>query len=200
VRSLGEATRPYIYLNTRQETLGSLLFVVRGPADDTRLLAAARRLALEEEPRLVLMEAKTMDEHLALLLFPPRMAAALLSIAGGLALGLAAIGLYGLVSYAVARRTREVGIRMALGAERRDIVRLIVRQGAALAVAGLVAGLLFALATARFLASFLFGISPFDPLTFAAVTAALAAAALVASWVPARRATRVDPVVALRDE
>jgi ABC-type antimicrobial peptide transport system permease subunit len=104
------------------------------------------------------------------------------------------------MAYNVTQRTREVGIRMALGAQRDDIVRLIVRQGAALAAAGLLAGLVLAFATARFLAAFIFGISPFDALTFSAVTAALGGAALVASWLPARRATRVDPVIALREE
>jgi ABC-type antimicrobial peptide transport system permease subunit len=153
---------------------------------------------LEEEPLLVLMEAKSMDAHLALLLFPPRVAAALLTGAGALALGLAVIGLYGLVSHAVARRTREVGIRMALGGTSRDVILLMTSGGARLVATGAGIGMLLAALTTWPLARFLYGIGPLDVATVLAVTVLLGAVGVLASWIPARRASRVDPVEALR--
>ena len=119
---------------------------------------------------------------------------------GGLALVLAAIGIYGVMSYTVAQRTSEIGIRMALGAQSRDILGLVSREGMLRAGAGLLAGMVISLALVRVLSSQLFGVSPFDPLTFAAAIAFLAGVALLACYIPARRATRVDPIVALHYE
>jgi len=113
---------------------------------------------------------------------------------------LACIGLYGLLSYEVARRTREIGIRSALGAQRRDVLRLVIRQGLVLIILGLVAGMVASLAATRFLQSLLFGVRTTDPWTFAAVCALLISVGLLACYIPARRATRVDPMVALRYE
>ena len=123
-----------------------------------------------------------------------------LSIFAGVGLFLAAIGLYGVLAYSVARRTREIGIRMALGAQIADVIRLILNQGLVLVAVGGVIGMAVALATGRVLRAFLFGVSSSDPLTFVAVTVLLAAVALLACWLPARRATRINPTESLRYE
>jgi ABC-type antimicrobial peptide transport system permease subunit len=117
-----------------------------------------------------------------------------------IALALAAVGVYGVISYSVSQRTREIGVRVALGAQRVNVMGLIVGQGAVLAVAGIAIGLIGALGVTRFLRAMLFGVSPFDPLSFVAVTLVLSVIAFLASYVPARRAARVDPVEALRQE
>jgi putative ABC transport system permease protein len=130
----------------------------------------------------------------------PRFYAAALGAFAGVALVLAAIGLYGLLAYSVAQRTREIGVRMALGAQRGGILALVLGQGALLAGIGVVAGLAGAFAVTRYLSSLLFGITPLDPATFVAVALVFAGVALLASYVPARRATGVDPIVALRSE
>jgi ABC-type antimicrobial peptide transport system permease subunit len=113
---------------------------------------------------------------------------------------LAAVGLYGIVSYGVAQRTREVGVRMALGAQRADVQRLVQRDGLSLVASGVVAGVLVALATTRYLGSLVYGVSPLDPVTFLASAALLAGVALLAHWLPVRRALRIDPAGALRTE
>lgn len=119
---------------------------------------------------------------------------------GALALTPAAIGTYGVIAYSVSQRTQEIGIRMALGASRQDVLRMVVIVGLRLAIAGVLLGVALSLAAGRFIATLLFGVRAADPLTFSAVAAALLATAVIAAWVPARRATRVDPMVALRSE
>jgi ABC-type antimicrobial peptide transport system permease subunit len=175
-------------------------FVIHGTLPAAELVATSRRAAIELDPELVILEAKTMEEHLALLLFPPRMAAGMLTVFGALALLLASIGLYGMVSYAVARRTREVGIRAALGASRSDIIRLMTAGGMRLIGVGIGVGLALAAAVSWLLAGFLYGIRATDAATFIAVPAVLAIVGFVASWVPARRAATVDPIAAPRTE
>ena len=133
-------------------------------------------------------------------LFPFRMAAIVLGSFGVLAIILAAIGIYGVMSYVVAGRTREVGVRIALGAARGNVLFLIMRQGMSLALIGVAFGLLIAFGAAKLLVTVLFGVSPADPLTFAGVSLLLALVAALACYIPARRATRVDPLVALRYE
>jgi ABC-type antimicrobial peptide transport system permease subunit len=133
-------------------------------------------------------------------LFVPRIVAILGGVFGVVALSLAVIGLYGVVSFMVGRRTQEIGIRMALGAQRSAVLRMVLANGLTLAAVGVAVGLTVSLAATPLLRTLLIGVSPWDPATFAAICAALCAATVVASWVPASRATRVDPVVALRHE
>jgi ABC-type antimicrobial peptide transport system permease subunit len=146
------------------------------------------------------MDAKTMTEHLALMLFPPRMAALLLSVFGGLALLLSAIGIYGVVSYAVSRRTREMGIRMSLGASARDVVAMAIGGGMRLVAVGGVVGIVLAAGGTWSISGFLYGIGTTDLVTFASIPVVLSGVALVAAWIPARRASSVDPVRALRSD
>jgi len=143
---------------------------------------------------------ETMAQLMLLPLFPAHAAGLVLGVFGGLALLLATMGLYGVMSYLVAQRTREVGIRMALGARRTDVFRLVLGNGMRLTTVGVVIGLAGALAVTRLLGSLLYGIRPTDFVTFAGVSLLLAAVAFLASYMPARRATRVDPMVALRHE
>src|SRR6266404_9636794 len=149
---------------------------------------------------LPLTNVETMQEHMRLLLGPARLLALLSSAFGVLALLLAAIGLYGVMAYIVGNRTHEIGIRMALGAQTSGVLRLIVRQGMQLALAGVALGLIAAFALTRVLKSVLYGVGATDPLTFISVAVLLLAVALLACYIPARRATRVDPLVALRYE
>jgi predicted permease len=199
VRTLGEAPRPYVYLNAEQSGV-VLQFIIRGTLPATELVRVAAQAARDAYPQLVIMEAKTMEEHLGIMLFAPRMAALLLSVFGGLALALAAIGLYGTVSYAVARRTREVGIRSALGASRRELELLLTRGGMRLITIGSAIGLVLAAALTWSIAGFLYGIRATDAFTFVGVPLGLGLVGFLASWLPARRAARVDPMRALRTE
>ena len=203
VRTLGEAPRPFVYQLQGLDGVGAVLgmeVIVRGKGTSARLLATERRIVQELDPDVPLFEAKTMNEHLSLMLFPPRMAALLLSVFGALALALAAVGIYGVVSYSVSRRTRELGIRMSLGASSGDVVRMAVNGGMRLVLGGGVVGVALAAAVTWALKSFLFGIHGTDLVTFATIPVILSAVALVAAFVPARRASAVDPVRALRRE
>ena len=142
--------------------------------------------------------AQHLDDNLELWMV--RAAAALFSVFGALALGLSVIGLYGVKAYSVARRTREIGIRMALGARRATVQRMILREGAAMVAAGLGIGLLLAIATAKVVSSMLYEVSALDPIAFTVAPLLLVAAAFLATWFPARRATRISPMEALRTE
>jgi putative ABC transport system permease protein len=141
-----------------------------------------------------------MEEVTAVSVAPQRFNVFLFGVFAGLGLLLAAIGLYGVIAYAVEQRTNEIGLRIALGAQARDIVRLILKQGLALTLIGLALGIAVSVALTRLMKSLLFGVGTTDPLTFVVIAMLLTAVALVACWVPARRATRVDPMVALRCE
>jgi predicted permease len=175
-------------------------FEVRAAAEPTAMVPAIRNVVAQINANLPLFNVTTESEQIDRLLFQERLIARLSGFFGILALVLACIGLYGLLAYEVARRTREIGIRMALGAQQRDVLRLVVRQGITLAVVGAIVGIGVALGVTRYLSTFLYGISAADPLTFAAVAVLLTLVALAACYVPARRATRVDPMEALRYE
>jgi ABC-type antimicrobial peptide transport system permease subunit len=149
---------------------------------------------------LPIFDVHTETQLIDQLLFQERMIGQLSSCFGILALALACIGLYGLLSYEVTRRTREIGIRMALGAQRDQVLKLVVRQGIVLTTVGAILGAAAASGVTRYLASLLYGVRPVDPLTFGAVVMLLLIVALAACYIPARRATRVDPMVALRYE
>ena len=200
VRTLGEAPRNMVYLPYSQRFEPLLTVVARTSIDPERtalaLLTAGRAL----DPDLWVFETKTMDRHLALMRLPQQLSAFVLSAFGVLALALAAVGLYGVVSYSVAQRTREIGIRMALGADGRRVVRLLVSGGLKLVVAGGALGLTLAVVATRLLGGLLFEIDPLDPLTFLGVPLVLGAAALLAAYLPARRASRINPVAALRTD
>ncbi len=201
VRTLGEAPRPYVYQLHGQIGYFGMQVVVKGTGTSEQLALVTREVLDRVSPDMVLFEEiKTMNEHLALLLFPPRMAALLLSVFGGLALLLAGIGIYGVVSYAVVKRTRELGIRMSLGATSRDVVSMAIGGGMRLVMVGAVVGVALAGGITWSVSSYLFGISATDVVTFVAIPLLLCSVALLAAWIPARRASRVDPVLALRSE
>jgi ABC-type antimicrobial peptide transport system permease subunit len=163
-------------------------------------MSAARREVAQLDPEQPLYDVKTMQRAFFEELASNRVITGLFIVFAGVALGLAAVGLYGLLSFTVSRRTREIGVRMALGATRRQVLALVLRQGLWIAGLGLVLGLLPGLLLSRVMASVLVGVSPTDPVTFTVVPATLALVALLAILVPARRAARHDPAVVLRAE
>lgn len=201
VRTLGEDPRPFVYELWGQLGYWGLQVVVKGSGTSEELVDVARETLHAVSPDMVLLEPiKTMDEHLALLLFPPRMAALILGVFGVLALLLATIGLYGVVSYTVARSTRELGIRISLGATTRQVVAMALGRGMRLVLVGGLVGFLVAALGTRLVSAYLFGISATDVATFVTIPVVLTIVALVAAWIPARRASLVDPVRALRAE
>lgn len=181
-------------------TGGGAHFELRTAVNPTSLISAVRSVVAHADDNLPLFDVRTQTQQIDQILLRERMMAKISSFFALLAMALACIGLYGLLSYEVSRRTREIGIRMALGAERRNVLRLVVGQGIVLAIAGAIVGVGAALAVTRFLSSLLYGVHAYDPATMVAVTILLTLVALAASYIPARRATRVDPMVALRYE
>jgi predicted permease len=200
VRTLGEEPRNLLYVSVDQTYRGGLNLVVRAPGGGEGVVNGVRQAVKEIDARMPLYNVRTMEQHLTWAFWAQNMAASLATAFGLLALVLAAVGLYGVVAYTVARRTHEIGIRVALGAQARDILRIVLGQGMVLTLVGLGAGLVGAFALARLLSSLLYGISPADPATYILVALLLAVVALLACLVPARRATKVDPMVALRYE
>jgi predicted permease len=196
--SLTQEMTPVVYVPLSQNHETGMVLYVRTSARPSVVLPAVRAAVQSVEPNLPLPDLHTVAEMVATSLYVPRMGAILLGVFAVVAVLLAAIGVYGVTSFAVAQRTREIGVRIALGAQRDDILNLVLKQGMGLVAVGIVAGLLLALAAGRSLASFLYGIRGTDPGTFVAVPLILSAVALVACLVPARRAMRLDPLAALR--
>jgi predicted permease len=200
--NLTEAQRPYFYVPFRQiyrADMG-LAFLIRTTTDPRDAIATMRREVRAVDPNVAIVDALPLAEHIVDTLYAEKVAASLLSTLGGLALLLAAVGLYSVMAYSVTQRTHEIGIRMALGAEPMHVLKLVVSQGFALTLVGIGAGLVASLAFTRLLASFLYGTTTTDPTTFIAVSVLLAMVALLATYIPARRATKVDPMEALRYE
>jgi macrolide transport system ATP-binding/permease protein len=198
--SIGETPRPMIYFPLLQSYESSVTLVARTSQDPISAVASIRSEIQQLDPTLPLYDAKPLSEQLGLSLFPARLAAVMLGAFGLLALILAAVGIYGIVSFASRRRIREIGIRVALGANRSRVVALIIRRAVILVAIGLTIGLAGALALTRFLSGILYGVSATDSLAFLSVGLLLALVAFVASWVPARQAAGTDPIVALRYE
>jgi len=197
---LDEAPQSHFYLPVLQAYRSEMTIHLRTAGDPAALAGTLRRMMRDLDADLPLIGVKTMREHLRISVFSQRLAASFLGSFGVLALVLATIGLYSLIRYAVSQRTREMGVRMALGARPRDIERLVVGEGLVLAAIGLGLGLALAFGITRFLASLLLGVSATDPAIFAAITALLAAVSVLSSYLPARAAAGVDPIVALRAE
>jgi ABC-type antimicrobial peptide transport system permease subunit len=175
-------------------------FELRTAANPAALVKNVRDIVSRAGDNLPLTDVRTQTEQIDQILFQERLMSRLSSFFGGLALVLACIGLYGLLSYEVARRTHELGIRMTLGAQRKDLLRLVVSQGILLVLIGAAIGIGAALGVTRFMSAMLYGIHADDPLTFAGVAIVLTLVALAACYIPARRAMKVDPMVALRYE
>jgi putative ABC transport system permease protein len=199
VLAIGEQPQPVIYLPIEQQFIAFVTLHVRTVSSPTAILPAVVAQVQSLDNDLALTNRQTIQAALSQGLWAPRMGAALFGIFGLLGMLLASIGIYGVMAYMVAQRTNEIGIRMALGARPGDVLRLVVGQGMRLVLSGIVVGVICALALTRLMQSLLFDISPADPLTFITVSLVLAAVAFLAGWLPALRASRIDPVLALRD-
>jgi len=199
-QTLNEAPRPFIYFPLYQAYRPGVTLVVRSDADPRGLMASIEKRIRALDPRVPVFDVQTMAEHLQLSVFMVRMAAVLLGMFGVMALLLATTGLYGVLAHLVSQRTHEIGVRMALGAGRWTIVGFVIRQGLLVTAIGLALGVLAAAAVTRLVASQLIGVGPLDPISYLATLALLTAVALLACYLPARRAARQDPLEALRWE
>jgi ABC-type antimicrobial peptide transport system permease subunit len=188
-----------IYLPVAQQHETGMVLYVRAAGSPAALVPLVRREIQSLEPNLPLPNIQTMTDTIGTALYAPRMGATLLTVFSGLALLLASLGVYGVLAFSISRRTREIGIRMALGADRRKVFGLVIREGMWLVGIGLAIGLLVGYFASESITRFLFEVSARDPQTFASAPWVLAAVALLACYLPARRAMRVDPMVALRD-
>ncbi len=197
---LSDTPTPYVYVPLRQQAAGEVTMIMRTRGPQAAAMEDFRRAVRAIDPAMPTMQIVTLDEHMNFALMFERTAAILVGSLGVLALLLALVGLYGVIAYVASRRTHEIGIRMALGARPGDVLASIVRQGGGFALTGIAIGLPAAAAVARLMRSVLYGISSYDPLTYAGTCALVLAVALAATYIPARRAARVDPIEALRCE
>jgi len=198
---LDQAAEPAVYASIRQHDYSTNpSFVVRTTGDPKALIHVIHNELAQVDKNLAMAAVFTMDEIMAQSVAQPRLEAIMLGLFGGLAMLLAAVGIYGVMSYMVTQRISEIGIRMALGASRSTVLQMVISQGAKLAIVGLAIGVVLAFGVTRVMTKVLFGVSPTDPVVFAGILALLAIVALLACYIPARRATKVDPMVALRHE
>jgi putative ABC transport system permease protein len=197
---LGTEAAPAVFVSQLQQPRPSLTLVLRTAGDPATAAAALRREVAAMDPRLAVGDVRTLADVVSESVATPRLNVLLLGVFAAIGIVLAAIGLYGVISYSVASRRQEIGIRMALGARPLDVVGMVVRQGMGMTGGGLLLGLVGAFAATRLLRSLLVGVSATDPAVFLAVPVLLGAVALLATWLPGRRATRVDPMVALRSD
>lgn len=200
VQFLGDPPEPTVYFSMEQWPPSERFLVARGPGEPGAMIAGLRRALLDLDPNMLVLQAQTMKDRIGINLYPMRLAAAYLGTFGLMALLLAAIGLYGVVSLSVSRRTREVGIRMSIGADAGRVVGMVLKGSLRSVAIGAAIGLVLAIGLARLIQSFLFGVEAADPATLIAVPLLLGSVAALAAFVPARRASRVDPVEALRTE
>jgi len=198
--SITEDPRPFVWTAISQDYWSNGILTVRTEGNPESMLGAVRKEVQTLDPNLPLFDVKTLTELMRFALFPSRIAATVLGVFGLVALLLSAIGIYGITSYTVAQRTHELGIRLALGAQRRDVLKLVLSHGLKLTIIGTALGLLGAYLATRAITSVLYGVSATDPFTFVFVSSVLVGVALLASYVPSRRATKVDPLIALRSE
>ncbi len=198
--SLNEPPAPFVYRPLAQNWGGFMTLIVHTRSNPVKFTAPLRQALTGLDPNLRVYEIQTLEEYASGSLWQVRWQAVLLAVFGGLAMALAAVGLYGVVAYTVAQQTRELGIRTAIGAQRNDLLWMVLGRGLTLTAVGIAVGLLLSAAATRLLGKLLYGMSPLDPVSFAAASLAWTAVAMLASYVPARRAMKVDPVVALRWE
>ena len=197
---LGEDPTPFMYFTQAQHWDAGMTVIVRTIGDPSAFIPVLRSEITALDPTLPLSNVRSMENHLGIALLPARLSGAVLGIFGILGLVLAAVGIYGVMAYSVSQRTREIGIRMAIGAAAGDVLRLVMRQGMALVLAGTAIGLAGAVAASRLIRGILYGSGANDPLTFVAVPLVLMGVAMLAIWIPARRASAMDPLLALRQE
>ena len=204
-RGLDVADRAELYIPHRQPlfsgpTVRPMYIAVRASSDPFAAVASVRRELRRLDPNQPVSDVRTMDERIGRSLSSRRFSTVLLAVFASLALALAAVGIYGIVAYSVTERTHEIGVRIALGAQRRDVMAMVVGQGMTMTIVGTAIGVAASAALARLMSSLLFGVSAGDPATFVAIPLLLIAVALAACYVPARRAMRVDPLQTLRSE
>jgi putative ABC transport system permease protein len=202
--SLSEAPQPYFYMSFDQVHRGSgeggVAFYARTGGDAHAFVTVLRREMSAIDPNSAGLTAMPLSDYISAAWFGPRLASLILGVLGVLSMLLAGVGLYGVMAYSVSRRTREIGIRLALGADPQGVLRMVLRRGLLLALAGIAAGLALVLAAGPRIAPLLYRVSPVDPVSIAGAALFLLAVAALASLIPALRATRVDPIVALRQE
>jgi len=200
VRSLGEAPTDVMYLPLRERFSTNVTIVARTSGDPSAVLQNIRQIVRNADAEMPIFDVRTMEDHMGVALLPARLGGTVLGLFGVLGLILAAVGIYGVMAYSVAQRTRELGIRVALGADREGVVRLVLGEGMRLTVIGAVLGLVAAGGAAQLLKGLLYNVNPLDPVSFTLVPAILVSVAALAVYLPARRAARVDPIRALKTE